>query len=127
MQFQPGPYRPTGKCRLCGATKLRDGETGVIVTAWWGEEPAVVVCEACAADLGRLAPALLAEFEAAAAELRVELDAATVEMEYEKQAELEAAVRRVKASHAGARTKLEAKHAAELANALGTDGESLWR
>ncbi len=63
MRFQtasafPGhPSSTSGSCRGCGIGRLREGDTGVVVTDWWIEgEGVIVLCEACTAELGRLVP-----------------------------------------------------------------------
>lgn len=55
--FPGRPSSTPGSCRFCGVGYLRAGETGVIVTdKWIDQEGVIVLCEACAAEVGRLAP-----------------------------------------------------------------------
>ncbi len=64
MRFQecnafPGspPSSTQGSCRACGIGRLREGDTGVILTDWWIDmEGMIVLCQACTAELGRLVP-----------------------------------------------------------------------
>lgn len=72
MRFAVGtfPGRPSstpGSCRICGIGRLRDGETGVVVTDIWIDmEGVLVFCEACSAEFGRQVPNhRAAELEAA--------------------------------------------------------------
>lgn len=70
--FPGAPSSSPGSCRQCGIGRLRDGETGVVVTEIWIEmEGVIVFCEACAAEYGRLVPnARIAELESIIARQR---------------------------------------------------------
>lgn len=63
--FPGDPSSTPGACRSCGVGRLRAAdespsgaaETGVVVTDWWIDmEGVIVLCEACAAEIGRLVP-----------------------------------------------------------------------
>ena len=73
--FPGNPSSTPGSCRFCGIGRLRDGETGVVVTENWIDmEGVIILCEACAGELGRLVPnPEVARLEALLTDARFEL------------------------------------------------------
>ena len=55
--FPGSPSSTPGSCRFCGIGRLRDGDTGVVLTDnWIDRQGMIVLCEACAAEIGRTVP-----------------------------------------------------------------------